>query len=392
MRPGITIQHASLPDRNRGLVRADIAGMLAFVLPADWPEDAAAGDFAEIVLRRASELEDHPHRGRVDSTTVSATRSFFDNGGDQLHLFLVCVEDLADLEVRAEQDGPLGPVLERLLAEEDIGLLAAPSAATWRCEVLRSGVVRSRADALWDELLRHCRLVNHRFLVIDAPRGLHGDVLLRWVARFRAQDPASRAFGAVYAPWLMAGDRVLPPSGAMMGLMAKLELERAPVGVCQPPANVPLQGVTHAEVDLDWGEVAQLAEAHVNPLVSQAGRGVVAWGARTLSSDPAWQFINSRRVVGLVTEQLRRDNEWAVFETNDASLWKVLERDVSVRLREFFEAGMIAGTRALPEFSVRCDSETNPLELRDAGGLNIAVSLRPVGTTESILVDLRFGG
>jgi phage tail sheath protein FI len=252
--------------------------------------------------------------------------------------------------------------------------------------------VRSRADALWDELLRHCRLVNHRFLVIDAPRGLHGDVLLRWASRFRAQDPASRAFGAVYAPWLMAGDRVVPPSGAMMGLMARLELERAPVGVCQPPANVPLQGVTHAEVDLDWGEVAQLAEGHVNPLVSQAGRGVVAWGARTLSSDPAWQFINSRRVVGLVTEQLRRDNEWAVFETNDASLWKVLERDVSVRLREFFEAGMIAGTRALPEFSVRCDSETNPLELRDAGGLNIAVSLRPVGTTESILVDLRFGG
>jgi phage tail sheath protein FI len=126
--------------------------------------------------------------------------------------------------------------------------------------------------------------------------------------------------------------------------------------------------------------------------VVQPGRGVVAWGARTLSADPAWIYINSRRIVGLIAEQLRRDNEWAVFETNDRELWKVLERDVTVRLREFWEAGLIAGTRALPEFSVRCDDETNPLELRDAGGLSVAVALRAVGTTESILVDLRIGG
>jgi phage tail sheath protein FI len=177
----------------------------------------------------------------------------------------------------------------------------------------------------------------------------------------------------------------------MMGLMAKMELARAPFGIAQPPANVPLAAATHTEVELDWGEVAQLSEAHINPLISQAGRGVVAFGARTLSNDPAWIHINSRRVMGLVTEQLRRDNEWAVFETNEPGLWKILERDVLVRLREFWEAGLISGTRALPEYSVRCDAETNPMDLRDAGGLSVEVRMRPVGTTESILVDLRIG-
>ena len=127
-------------------------------------------------------------------------------------------------------------------------------------------------------------------------------------------------------------------------------------------------------------------------MMSQPGRGVVVWGARTLSRDPTWQFINSRRIVGMITDQLRRDSEWAVFEVNDPSLWKVLERDVSVRLRQLWEGGLIAGARALPEFSVQCNEQTNLAVSRDAGVLNVEVSLRPVGTTERILIDLRLGG
>ncbi len=391
MRPGITIQHASLPDRPRGIVRGDVAGMIAFLEQGAWPEDASAGDFAELVLRRASELDMHPLRARVDPTTRKALAHFFENGGDTLHLYMVCVERLTDLKERSGEDGPLTSLYQRLLTNEDLGLLAVPSAATWRCEVRGDGVVTCDADALWDDLLALCRTVNHRFLVIDAPRGLHGPPLFRWAAGFRARYPEDRAFGAVYYPFVMQGEDAVPPSGAMMGLMAKMELARAPFGIAQPPANVPLAAATHTEVELDWGEVAQLSEAHINPLISQAGRGVVAFGARTLSTDPAWIHINSRRVMGLVTEQLRRDNEWAVFETNEPGLWKILERDVLVRLREFWEAGLISGTRALPEYSVRCDAETNPMELRDAGGLSVEVRMRPVGTTESILVDLRIG-
>jgi hypothetical protein len=392
MRPGITIQHAALPDRPPGIVRGDIAAMLCFVPRARWPDEASSGDYTEVQLRRAVEVREHPHRDLIDEVTTRAAVAFFENGGDTLHLFAVCVEDITELQSRDEEHGPLAPLLRRLRSDDDLGLIAVPSAATWRCEVRRDGTVRSVADALWDDLLLLCRQVNHRFLVIDAPRDLHGETLVRWVEALRARDVENRAFGAVYYPWLRRGDTLVAPSGAIMGLMARLELERAPFGISEPPANAPLRGVTHPEVDLDWGEVSQLNEAHVNAMISQPGRGVVAWGARTLSRDPAWLHVNSRRVVGLIAEQLRRDNEWAVFETNAPELWKVLERDVSVRLREFWEAGLIAGTRARPEFAVRCDSETNPTEMRETGGLNVAVALTPIGTTESILVDLRIGG
>jgi hypothetical protein len=189
----------------------------------------------------------------------------------------------------------------------------------------------------------------------------------------------------------MRGDECDPPSGSMMGVYARIELERGVFGVGQPPANVPVLGATHTEVELDWGEVGEVTDAGLNPLIVQPGRGVVVWGARTLSSDPAWQFVNSRRIVSMITEQLRIDNEWAVFEVNDTSLWKVIERDVQVRLRQFWENGLIAGTRSRAEFSVQCSEETNPPEARDNGMVNVQVALTPVGTTERILIDLRLG-
>jgi phage tail sheath protein FI len=234
--------------------------------------------------------------------------------------------------------------------------------------------------------------MTNRFLVIDAPSGLHGDVLTRWFEGFRSREPENRSFGAVYYPWLRRGDELFPPSGSVMGVIARTELERGTFGIAWPPANVPISGVTHTEVEMDWGEAGLISDAGINPIVVQPGRGVIIWGARTMSTDPAWRFINSRRIVSMISEQLRRDNEWAVFEVNDTSLWKVIERDVKVRLEQFWEAGLIAGTRSLAEFSVECSEVTNPVEYRDSGMLNVQVALRPVGTTERILIDLRLGG
>lgn len=391
MRPGISIQHGSLAERHHGLVRCDVTGVIGFIPRERWPEDASPGDFVEIVLRRTVELEEHPSRDLFDRPTRRAVQQFFDNGGDVAHLFGVCVDSLEDLRQRGGELGPLGPLLHRLRSEDDIALLAVPSAAYWRCEVLRNGQVRSDADALYDELLAHCRQMTNRFLVMDSPRGLHGDVLMRWFEGFRRREPESRSFGALYYPWIMRGDACDPPSGAVLGVYARMELERTPFGIAMPPANVPILGATHTEVEMDWAEVGLVSDAGINPIVVQPGRGVVIWGARTLSTEERWQFINSRRIVSMITDQLRRDNEWTVFETNDPGLWKILERDVLVRLSQFWEAGLIAGTRSRSEFSVQCNEATNPLATRDSGILNVHVSLTPVGTTERITIDLRLG-
>jgi phage tail sheath protein FI len=161
--------------------------------------------------------------------------------------------------------------------------------------------------------------------------------------------------------------------------------------VAWPPANVTVRGVSDLEVRLDWDESGELAERNVNPLVLQTARGVVVWGGRTLSTDPDYRNINSRRVVSMVSEQLRRDNEWAVFEQNNSQIWAVLERNARIRMEEFWRAGLITSEAPKGDYLVQCDRENNPRIERDAGKLNVRVRLRPIGMTEHVTIDLRLG-
>lgn len=392
VRPGIYIEHTLQPPRSHGLVRCDVGGIIGFIPRERWPDDASAGDLVEFVFTSPAQIEDHPQGDLIDVPARRAVRSFFENGGEVVHVFAVCLSSIDDLRRPDPVKGPLAPLLHRLEGNEEIAILACPAAASLRVEVSRGGVVRTDADGLYEILLAHCRAVVNRFLVIDAPRGLHDALLARWFETFRASgDPDVRAFGAVYYPWLKRGDEVFPPSGAVMGMFARVEREHGPYGIAWPPANTNLMGATHTEVELDWGEAGIVGDVGVNPLVVQPGRGVVVWGARTMSADQRWTWINSRRVVSMVSEQLRRDNEWAIFEVNDPSLWKVIERDVRVRLDQFHEAGMLAGARNGDQYSVDCNEATNPPALRQQGVLSVAVRLRPVGTTERILIDLRLG-
>lgn len=392
MRPGLVVQHARLPDRSSELVRCDIAGIIGFIERVRWPEGATEGDFIEIVLRREVDLWNHPDRALFDPAARRAVKDFFRNGGDTAHLFGVCLESLDDLKLPSGELGVLGPLLQRLRTEDDIALLLVPAAATMGCEMSRDGELRADAEVLYDELLAHCREMNNRFLIMDAPRGLHAELLERWVARFRQRYPENRSYGAVYYPWLMERDELFPPSGAVAGLFARIDIEHRPFGVKWPPANQPLKGVTHPEVELSWQEAGGLSEKAINPIVVQPGRGVIVFGARTLSTDPNYVYVNSRRVTNMILEQLRRDTEWAVFETNNPHLWDVLERDVMFRLGEFYSSGCLEGRKAAQSYLVRCDAEVNPVELRDMGQVNVHVAMRPVGTAEQIVVDLRIGG
>ncbi len=392
MRPGILVQHTGLPDRSSPLVRCDIAGVIGFLPRRSWPQGASEGDFLEVVLRRERDLWDHPDRELFDAPSRLAVRSFFANGGDTVHLFVVCVRDLRDLASPVAVEQPLAPLIDRLRSEEDIGLLLVPAAAYLPSRMSREGEVTSDAEALYGIFLAHCREMNNRFLVMDAPDSLHGLALERWVAAFRKRNAAHAAYGAVYYPWLLNRDERIPPAAVVAGSMARLEIDNRPYGVAWPPANHTLRGATHAEVDLTWEEAGALSEQSINPLLVQPGRGLVSFGARTLSMSEDFKFINSRRVLNMITEQLRRDSEWAVFETNNPHLWDVLERDVLFRLAQFAGGGMLLGSSSGDEdFTVRCDRETNLPALRDAGQVNVQVRLRPVGTVEHIVVDLRLG-
>jgi len=386
--PGISIIHSTLPRRGSGFVRCDVAGILGFVPRERWPDGAKAGDFVVLELRRAGQLLDEPRAQLFDNPSRRAARCFFENGGLKCHLFAVCLESPADLRRDALV---LGDLMDRLRVEEEISLLACPAAAWWPCRLTPDNTVESDADRLYDLLLAHCQEMTNRFLVIDAPRGVHGAALVTWVNALRDRDPPTRSYGAVYYPWVRQGEELIPPSGALLGTFARVEREHDPNGVVWSPANVPLTNVGNPEVRLTWAEGREMALTGLNPLLLQPGRGLIIFGARTLSRQPEWEFINSRRVVSMLAEQLRRDNEWAVFESNDQDLWRVLARDIDIRLSEFWERGVLAGDRAGEEYWVRCDDETNPKNERQLGRVNVLVRVRPVTTTEQISIELVLG-
>jgi uncharacterized protein len=393
-RPGIHIHHKALPARPRGVVRCDVPALIAPIFPEKWPTDACRSDFVEIILRRYAELLDHPYLPLFDPISVSAVESYFGNGGEVMHMFGVCLDGPQDLQddPLSEPHGALLPLQDRLLAEEDIALLAMPWAATLPAKRLPDGRYEGGADVLYDALLTHCRRVVNRFLVMDAPAHFHGEALHHWVKRFKGQAIENKAFGAVYYPWLRKGDDLVPPSGGVLGAYTRSERSHNPYGVGWSPANLHLVGYVAPEVELDWFEAGELAKAAVNPLVVQPGRGMVIHGARTLSSEAQWEFINSRRIVSMIAEQLRRDNEWAVFEENGPKVWKALERDVRHRLNLLWRQGVLTGDAEEDEYEVWCDGQTNPKTERDAGHLNVKVRLRPISTTEHITLDLRLGG
>jgi len=390
VRPGIIIQHSREVVRDDGPVRCDIVGFIAVIPPARHVGGMAPGNFIELPLARFGELAESEARHLFDAVTLHAVKQFFNNGGRVCRLFGLCIGSAEQLIVTDPNEGVMAALFDRLRGEEDIGLLAMPFLAHVPFRVV-DGKVDWPVTATWLTLLRHCLEMNNRFLVIDPPQDLHDDHLESWVAEFRDEAAEAGAFGAIYYPWLMQGDTSFAPSGSVLGIYSQVENEQAPYGVRWPPANRPLAGVSHLAVPLRWADSGQLTDAHINPILSQPGRGVVIFGARTLSRDPQWVHINARRIVSMISEQLRRDNEWVVFENQRPELWQIVERTVRGRLDQLWSGGVLTGDQAGTEYEVQCDAETNPIEVRDAGQIHVRVTIRPITTTEYIVVELRLG-
>lgn len=372
------------------MVRSDITGFLGVVPKARWPSTAVAGDFFEMPLASYSELLSNPARHYFDAATRRAVRSFFENGGRNCVIFGICVESEEDLLVEDPFSVTFQPLLDRLRSEEDLGLLAMPLLA-WLPVTYEKGQPRVRCEPVIKLLLEHCEEMNNRFLILDTPRDLHENALHAWVRGLRERIGKFGSYGAIYYPWLMNGDETFPPSGAMAGVYGRVDQEHQPFGVRWPPANEVIRGVTHPAVELRWSEAGSFSEIGINPILTQPSRGVVIWGARTLSQDPRWLHINARRIVSFVSEQIRRDSEWVVFEQQRPELWQIVERMVRSRLDQLWGAGLLAGSKAGSDYLVQCDAELNPPEVRDAGQVNVRVLLTPISTTEHVVVELRLG-
>ena len=236
-------------------------------------------------------------------------------------------------------------------------------------------------------MIAHCELMGNRIAILDPPPGLNAQQIKEWRMDKAGYDSK---YGALYYPWLaMPGPSgammLVPPCGHVAGVYARVDGER---GVHKAPANEVVLGAVGLEVNVTKGEQDGLNPMGVNCIRAFAGRGIRVWGARTLSSDPSWRYINVRRLFNFVEASIERGTQWVVFEPNDADLWARVRRDISAFLRMVWRSGALFGATPDEAFYVKCDEELNPLEVRDAGQLIIEVGMAPVKPAEFVIVRI----
>jgi len=323
--------------------------------------------------------------GAADTYMTHALRGFFDNGGRTAYLVNVAVE--GGLDPTPDDfiglQGTEARGLQALEAIDDIDLVVAPDLMF---HYRRSVGFQEPAHVLAVQraMVEHCERLHDRFCLLDPLPGHDLEEVLRWRAGF---DSSHASF---YFPWIKGrkGAEVLapiPPSGHIAGMIARNDRQE---GVHRAPANQPLQGLVDVAQRVRKRQRDHAFDHRVNTLVPFPGRGIRIWGARTLSSDPAFVQINVRRLMILLRKSVEKYAQWVVFEPNEPTLWKRIIRSVDVFLGDLWKQGALVGAAQDEAYYVKCDEETNPPEARDAGELICEIGISPVKPAEFIVVRI----
>jgi phage tail sheath protein FI len=148
------------------------------------------------------------------------------------------------------------------------------------------------------------------------------------------------------------------------------------------------EGALDLEFAVGGAIQAALNPAGVNCLRSLPGRGLRVWGARTLSTDASWLYINVRRLVLTLARWIDRNMTWAAFEPNTARLWNRIQRELNAYLGRLWQDGALKGESAADAFFVKCDSETNPAGEREQGRVVTEIGLAPAVPAEFVVVRI----
>ncbi|MBP2330406.1 phage tail sheath protein FI [Kibdelosporangium banguiense] len=238
-------------------------------------------------------------------------------------------------------------------------------------------------------LITHCELLKDRFAILDPQDGLD----IEGIQTFR--EPFDTKYAALYYPWLVTrdpfgnGNLEVPPSGHMAGIYARTDVDR---GVHKAPANVVIRGILPVDglaQDVTKRHQDLLNPKGINALRFFPGLGQRVWGARTLSSDSSWKYINVRRLFLFVEESIDEGTQWVVFEPNDESLWALVRQTVTNFLTTVWRSGALAGTTAEEAFFVACDRTTMTEDDLANGRLICVIGIAPVFPAEFVIFRIQ---
>jgi phage tail sheath protein FI len=287
--------------------------------------------------------------------------------------------DVANPDVATEK----ATGLEALGEVEDIAIVAAPDGGTYT-DALEDLCV----DAA-DRLIGHAERERYRIAVVDAPRSSS----MNEVREFRGKFDSTRA--ALYHPWIEILDPLerpaqgapprrilLPPSGFVTGIYARNDVTR---GVFKAPANEVVRGLTKFEANINKARNDVLNPEGINALRFFEGRGSRVWGARTMTSDPEWKYVNVRRLFIYLENSIDRAMQWAVFEPNNDRLWRNITQMVTDFLYVQWLNGALLGAKPEEAFFVRCDRTTMTQNDLDNGRLICLIGVAPVKPAEFVI-------
>jgi uncharacterized protein len=275
--------------------------------------------------------------------------------------------------------------LEGLEIADDVTMVIAPD-IMWAYE--NGKIDKDGVKAVQLAMITHCERLQDRVAIIDPLPNMTPQQVKKWREKDSNFDSS---YATLYYPWIKVngpdGKPVsVPPSGHMAGVWSRSDNER---GVHKAPANEVVRGALEPAYEVTKNEQDTLNPTGINCIRTFTARGVRVWGARTLSSDPQWRYLNVRRLFNYVEKSCFNGTQWIVFEPNNQDLWERVKRDLNSFLRGVWRDGALFGTTPEDAFRVVVDESNNPADERDKGFLTIDISMAPVKPAE--FVRMRFG-
>lgn len=380
------------------------AGTVIVTLNLELRPGADGGDGAPILIERLGFDPEHPRAiervlaqnptsraaamaqpywfDRTAGTGAADLRAALFPDGTETTFTLVGGDDGA--EPVASDDGAVitsyADALATLEEVDDIAIVAAPG---------HSVLAQASYQGVQDALIAHATRMRYRIAVLDTPAGQSTGA----VRAIRGRIDST--YAALYYPWVVVPNPearpfdesvpkeiALPPSGFIAGVYARSDIQR---GVWKAPANEVVLGALRFEREVTTGEQEVLNPEGINCLRSFFGRGNRVWGARTVSSDPEWIYVNVRRYFIYLEHSIDRSTQWAVFEPNGERLWASIRTTIESFLFNEWRQGALMGTSPEEAYFVRCDRSTMTQQDFDEGRLICEIGVAALKPAEFVI-------
>jgi uncharacterized protein len=210
----------------------------------------------------------------------------------------------------------------------------------------------------------------------------------------------SSSYAAVYYPRIEIADptrgagaatgatQLVGPGGAVAGLFVSTDnfrgVFKAPAGLQARIAGaVSVNSLTNTELDS-----LNSSSAPVNAIKYVPGSGIVVMGSRTLSPAYNDKYVPVRRTLIYLEKALSDVTQFAVFEPNNATLWRRLNSTVSSFLTNFWAQGGLRGTNPQQAFFVKVDETNNTQTTIDNGEVHIEVGVALQRPAEFVVIKI----